>query len=126
MITALIKIDWLGWAVTWYGNGYVALPPWHKYHGVEYDDIPVEVHGWLTFAVMMNDDRLETQGFRHIPNGYWIIWFDTAHWWDNPTTQNREYVLREIDSLVEQLKPITIWKKYKNLLSQSISRFFLS
>lgn len=31
-------------------NGYVKIPEDHPWHGKDYDDIDVEVHGGLTFA----------------------------------------------------------------------------
>lgn len=103
MKTAIRKIDWLH-SETWYWNWYVAIPPWHKYHWIDYYDIPVEVHGWLTFSTLMNETYGEKWSeFRHFPNWYWIIWFDTAHYWDTKENCNREYVLSEIESLVKQL-----------------------
>lgn len=103
MLNTIRKIDWLH-SETGYGNWYVAIPPWHKYHWIEYDDIPVEVHGWLTFSNMMNDKyREKWQEFSHFPNWYWIIWFDTAHYWDNQKDQNIWYVQDQINKLIKQL-----------------------
>lgn len=45
--------------------GYVDLPETSKFFGQGYDDIPVRVHGGLTYA-----------GFN---NGFWRIGFDCAH-----------------------------------------------
>ena len=53
-------------------NGYVKLPEGHKWLGLDYDDIPVEVHGGLTFG----------------GSGSSFIGFDTAHahdYWPNST-----------------------------------------
>jgi hypothetical protein len=40
-----------------WGNGYVVIPEGHKYHGVDYNDIPVDVHYGLTFSQLV-DQRL--------------------------------------------------------------------
>jgi hypothetical protein len=48
---------------TW--NGYVVLPKNHKYDNKSYDNIPVNVHGGLSYS------QLEPSG--------WVIGFDTAH-----------------------------------------------
>lgn len=42
-------------------NGYVRVPEGHPWHGKDYDDIPADVHGGLTYS-----------------GGDWIG-FDTAH-----------------------------------------------
>ncbi len=47
------------------GNGYVKLPPDHPWHGKDYDDIRVSIHGGLTYA--------------HSKGDKWWIGFDTAH-----------------------------------------------
>ncbi len=31
-------------------NGYVLIPEVHIWHGLDYDDIPVDVHGGLTYG----------------------------------------------------------------------------
>lgn len=49
--------------------GYVLLPTEHKYHGVGYDDIPLDVHGGLTYSDSAQD-------------GLWQIGFDCAHYND--------------------------------------------
>lgn len=47
--------DGIAWAIVeapLYGamNGYVQIPKSHPWHGLDYDDIDVEVHGGLTFS----------------------------------------------------------------------------
>lgn len=92
--------------------GYVALPPNHSYYGKHYDNIPVYVHGGLTFASEGDGDRWQ--------KGYWWIGFDCAHWGDySPgmgdvlnrgpreyeTYRNIEYVTNELKHLCRQLTP---------------------
>ena len=52
--------------------GYVGLPKGHKWYGEDYDDIPVNAHGGLTFSGLQTifDSEL------------WWIGFDCAHYGD--------------------------------------------
>ena len=75
----------LGW-----GNGYVGLPKWHPWFNMNYDDIPVNIHGGLTYA---NLDK---------ESGLWIIGFDTGHYNDNMTNCSYEYVKEETQRLKKQ------------------------
>lgn len=56
--------------------GYVAVSPEHKYFGSSYDDVPVDVHGGLTFSA----DNL------HVINepNLWWLGYDCAHYMDAP------------------------------------------
>lgn len=62
--------------------GYVGLPPGHPFREMEYDDIPVEVHGGLTFgpAECMEDERLVCH-VTHDPEEEDVRWigFDCLH-----------------------------------------------
>lgn len=58
--------------------GYVGLPPGHRWHGADYDNIGVQVHGGLTFANKCGGHIC------HVPRGdepehVWWIGFDCAH-----------------------------------------------
>lgn len=56
--------------------GYVGVPMGHPLAGKNYDDMPLDVHGGLTFA---------SEGGRHWPEGwYWYGW-DYAHLGDITT-----------------------------------------
>lgn len=72
-----------------WGNGYVHLPKGHKYYGVNYGDIPVNVHGSLTYSEQEGD--------------YWVIGFDTAHFGDTLEKWPREKVLEETERLLKQI-----------------------
>lgn len=81
-----------------WGNGYVAIPPDHKYHGKHYDDLDIEVHGGLTFtgnAHLFPDQDL--------PDSYWVIGFDTAHYGDTKETWPKERLEAEVEKLYLQL-----------------------
>ena len=91
--------------------GYVEIPPESKYFNVDYDYIPVECHGGLTYG----------RGFLHTvanvdDNRYFIGW-DYAHYgdfvgyklggFDEITSYDRRYttedIVRECKDVIEQL-----------------------
>lgn len=107
-------------------NGYVAVHPENKYHGKNFDDMEdFEVHGGITFSEpatytdVMNgmEIRKEYVGKRNkllekaefitdnteIGDDWWIFGFDTAHWGDNKYNWDRQAVIEETLSMMEQL-----------------------
>lgn len=85
-----------------WGNGYVLLPPGHKYHGVHYDNIPVEVHGGLTHSDLVTENDWE-----EIPKecvGWWCVGFDTVHYQDSLERWPKELVEQEAMLLMENIK----------------------
>lgn len=89
--------------------GYVGLPSTHPYYNRDYDEIPVRVHGGLTFAAE-SLRRLQLA----LCSPIWWIGFDCGHGGDyiprwtiaQPGDEYRtlEYVRAEVEQLVEQLK----------------------
>ena len=79
-------------ASLYYVNGYVKLKDNSKFLEDDYDDIPIECHGGLTFK-----DEREILG-----KGMWIG-FDTAHFFDNYETKNVEFVENECKNIINQL-----------------------
>ena len=73
-------------------NGYVSLPPEHPWHGVSYDDIPVEIHGGLTYS------RME--------EARWVIGFDTCHLDDTAERWHVRAVAAEAESLLKQAEAV--------------------
>ena len=73
-VIKLIKpITWLSIINHGYANGYIALPEDHPWHGMDYYDIPVKVHGGLTFGQMITDEikrASQAIGSSHIHVGY--------------------------------------------------------
>lgn len=72
--------------------GYVGLPPGHRFHGVDYDDVKIEgnedcyvrVHGGLTFASECEPADDPSRGICHVaapgePDKLWWLGFDCAH-----------------------------------------------
>jgi hypothetical protein len=101
-----------------WGNGYVLIPDGHPFYGVHYDDIyeisDIRVHGGLTYGDTFESDYfprwckdLEIGGdvtlnnYKNF-NNYWMIGFDTNHSGDNLSRCSKNYVLGEVESLLEQ------------------------
>ena len=103
-----------------WGNGYVLIPPGHKYYGVDYNDIPVKVHGGLTYGEKVTKSMIKFWGLNKKTKGMWCVGFDTAHFMDNPIDCNYEYVTKETLLLKKQLNNYGIFsirkvcKKCKN------------
>jgi hypothetical protein len=92
-----------------WGNGYVLIPKGHKYHGVHYDNIPVDVHGGLTFGEEVDDRLIAIWG--NILNssdiGTWCVGFDTGHLGDNSKNWTKKSVQKETESLANQLEELS-------------------
>lgn len=61
--------------------GYVGVPPGHPWHGMEYDSVPAEAHGGLTYASGCAGDIC------HVPepgeaDAVWWLGFDCNHYND--------------------------------------------
>ena len=57
--------------------GYIKIPKDHKYYGVDYDDIHVDIHGGWTYSeYTYNNYPIESD-----KNSWWIG-FDCAHCYD--------------------------------------------
>ena len=98
----LVKNTWLkryrdepishGW-----GNGYVRIPDGHEFNGMEYMDIPVDVHGGLTFGRYIGEgDYLD------FSKGFWVG-FDTAHHSDTLQRWPVDSVMEETLYLFKQI-----------------------
>ncbi len=73
-------------------NGYVSLPADHSWAGVDYGDIPVDIHGGLTYGSM--------------ESGRWVIGFDTGHLGDTYERWDVEAVAAEAESLLKQAEAV--------------------
>lgn len=101
-----------------YANGYVALPPDHPLHGMDYDRIyqvaDISVWGGLTFSEYRRDCQHDPQWvevitdgatFDAIPDDWWVLGFDTMHFGDGPN-HDRQWCVRETRMLQLQLEAI--------------------
>lgn len=87
-----------------WGNGYVIIPPGHKLHGVDHDNIGVDIHGGLTFSELIDEESISYwPELSKSDLGSWIIGFDTAHAWDTLERWPKEAVQAEAERLKEQL-----------------------
>jgi len=95
------------WLKNWYtngkptnphgwGNGYVRICEGHPFYGKEYDEIPVDVHGGLTYSALTVDDG------KFFTKGFWIG-FDTAHHSDTLSKWPKDAVYEETLYLFKQI-----------------------
>ncbi|WP_461240861.1 hypothetical protein [Paucilactobacillus sp. N302-9] len=86
--------------------GHVIIPPNHRYFGVDYEDIPVTVHGGLTYGELMQLDPFEPESY--------VIGFDCAHAGDvipkmseltgiHPSINEHLWTVGEVKQELEQL-----------------------
>lgn len=90
-INAELPVLWDLTRNTTYYNGYIVIPKDSKFYGRGYNFISskVNIHGGFTFADF-------------VANNY-VIGFDTAHYFDDETTQNVEFVINELRQAVDQI-----------------------
>lgn len=74
-----------------YFNGYIVIPKDSKFYEKHFNDIneEIQIHGGFTFSDFVDDK--------------YKIGFDTAHFFDNETTQNVDFVLEELRNAVDQI-----------------------
>lgn len=98
-----------------YANGYVAVPPEHPYHGVDYDKLLVDVHGGLTFDTSAKEinNAIQSGLWRDIEflgedtelhDDYWVFGFDTLHCDDSLTNWPRERLSKKPSASKSNLK----------------------
>ena len=99
-----------------YANGYVAIPPEHRLHGLDYDKACeyISIHGGLTFADSLTDLNPDTfsddiecinfERFDEIPADYWVFGFDTMH--NGDSDKDREWCINETKDLLKQLQEL--------------------
>jgi len=92
----LVKtFDRYGFTERGWGNGYVRIVEGHPFYDMNYMDIPVNVHGGLTFGDNIMDSN-------HFPDGYWVG-FDTAHYGDDSDLWTIEAVSDETIHLFNEI-----------------------
>ena len=134
LIPFLIPNTWMSFSCEHgYANGYVAIPPTHPCYGKHYMEIPIEVHGGLTFSEFatikeyapdserqhkpeavgksaFNEKILSNAIFltdvKTIPPDHFIVGFDTAHYGDTEDSCDFEFCKRETFNLATQLEEI--------------------
>jgi len=69
--------------------GYVGVPPGHRFHGADFDDVLVDVHGALSYGAPCepDDERSHVERICHVPQPgepddvFWFG-FDCSHYHD--------------------------------------------
>lgn len=89
-----------------WGNGYVLLHQEHPWHGLHYDDIPVDIHGGLTFSTLVDKEMISRWGLQPEDEGMWMIGFDTCHLGDTLSKWTKEKVQKEAERLLKQCKDL--------------------
>lgn len=87
--------------------GYVAVPPGHPAHGKEYDNVPSEVHGGLTYAAKCFGCICHTPKPGE-PEDIWWFGFDCAHAGDACPAMNARLASHRIDAIRE-------WETYRDI-----------
>lgn len=77
-----------------WGNGYVSLPPGHKYHGKHY----TELYHLDYFGQELTYSALEGEN--------WVVGFDTAHYGMTEENWGKDKVYRTAEKLQEVLGPL--------------------
>lgn len=92
-----------------WGNGYVLLEKWHPYYGINYYKIPVDVHGGLTFGMIVSKQLLKTYAeLTEDDIGKYMIGFDTAHHNSMPMFGTKKAVEEETIRLLKQCYGVDI------------------
>lgn len=126
IITILRENTWLnggnlfvsrhGW-----GNGYVVIFKGHPMYGKSYSEVPIDIHGGLTFSKHINE--IDWPEITEEMKGGWVFGFDTAHYSDDMERWPKEEVKRETEHLKSQLVKLlkddnnifTKFNSYKNV-----------
>lgn len=103
MKTFIRENTWISIVDHGFGNGYVLIPKGHQMHGKDYDDIPVDVHGGLTFSELVDKEFIKEWNLSEEDEGTWCVGFDTAHYEDNINNWPEQKVKEETERLKEQL-----------------------
>jgi len=92
--------------------GYVGVPSNHPYYQMNYEEIPLEVHGGLTYSQHCRENICHKPAEGE-PDDVWWLGFDCGHYGDlipcykdlNPDFEYRDmnYVKAEVEGLADQL-----------------------
>ena len=90
-----------------WGNEYVKLPKWHPYYEKNYEEIPINCYGGLTYSGLDDDEN------------YWVIGFDTNHYNDDIIIWSVDYVIKETHDIMLQccnIKEVSRMLKFNKLI----------
>jgi hypothetical protein len=102
-ILSFIKENtWLPGMKHGWGNGYVVIPNGHPMYGKHYGEVPVDVHGGLTFSESVNSVIGNFPELTEEMKDGWVFGFDTSHYNDSMERWPKEAVERETENLKSQ------------------------
>ena len=102
-ILSFIKENtWLPGMKHGWGNGYVVIFKGHPMYGKHYDEVPVDIHGGLTFSESVNSLIGDFPELTEEMKDGWVFGFDTAHYSDDMERWPKEAVERETENLKSQ------------------------
>lgn len=87
-----------------WGNGYVILDKGHPWFGMPYEDIPVSIHGGLTYGQHLTEKDIKEwdTNLSESDVGKYMIGFDTWHYGDTSERWTKEEVQKEANRLLYQ------------------------
>ena len=99
-----------------WGNGYVAIPPTSSWHSVNYNQMPISVHGgltWSSLASAIRDRGILVPSW--IDDNEWVVGFDTvresSRCMDKHDVRNESYrllgAMQQLDKIPYQKELIT-------------------
>ncbi|MGO3282469.1 MAG: hypothetical protein ACTIKC_06740 [Psychrobacter sp.] len=101
-----------------WGNGYVAIPPTSSWHGANYNQIPVSVHGgltWSSFASAIRKRDVEVPSW--VDDNDWVVGFDTVR--ESSKCMHKSDVERETHKLLGAIEHINDIPCQKYLITQT-------
>jgi hypothetical protein len=111
----IIENGWLrdriiGWHIGW-GNGYVAIPPKHRWYQKDFDYLNdrIKIHGGITFCRRAREIIGPVKEYLINDVDYWVIGFDTGHYMDSIELWPRYRVKQEAEKLLQQVIAAGKW-----------------
>ena len=95
--------------------GYVGVPEDHKYYEVDYQEVPVDIHGGLTFSNKCANVEDTTKHVCHpiedaANHPVWWLGFDCAHLYD--ITPNRDEYFIEYEATYKTFNYVKMETEY--------------
>ncbi len=104
IISFVRENTWLPGMRHGWGNGYVVIFKGHLMYGKNYNEVPVNIHGGLTYSESVNS-AMENGNFPELTEEMkdgWVFGFDTAHYCDDMERWPKEAVEKETEDLKSQ------------------------
>ena len=83
-------------------NGYVVVDKEHPYYGMSYDNVPVDVHGGVTWSQSGSCSKFSELKEEYRNEDHWVFGFDTAHPGDSTYNWTKERTENEAAEMCSQ------------------------